>query len=354
LLEREGKPAEAIRVLEDVLTQQPRAEEAYQALTALLFRQADAAARDKLATWIPRWRKELPDSLAGVKSQVRWTAGARAEEADQAARDLCKRLEEKAADRIPAKPRADVTIRLAKAEDETTPAGPSPRTLLCLATAEGFTQAQAWDRAREWLDRALTEQPESEAARLQLGELYLQRLTSEEGKKAAAEQRRAWAEEAKRAYVVVYQRRKGHLVAGNNLAWLLAHELNDPEEAWRITKEVRTGRHSSRPLPGDRLPAELLDTIGQVFAALNKPELAGEVRDLFEAAKQRYPNDPRMFLHLGHAYVALRQPRKAEQCFAAAIALAGPAGKTGPLAPPQRARVVEEARAAQQKLAAGG
>ena len=46
---------------------------------------------------------------------------------------------------------------------------------------------------------------------------------------------------------------------------------------------------------------------------------------LFQAARRRYPNDPRFCLHLGRAAALAGQPQEAEQQFAAALALAGKA-----------------------------
>jgi uncharacterized protein HemY len=214
-----------------------------------------------------------------------------------------------------------------------------------LVLAAGFLEARAWSDAERLIRGVLTRRPESEQALLRLGDLYLARLRAE----PKSSERAAWIQQAHRAYQTVYDNHKGHEWAGNNLAWLLAHEENNPEAALRYLQEIRTGRHSNQLRSADRLPAELLDTIGSVYTALNKPEYNTEMRDLFETAKVRYPNDPRMYLYLGNAYAGLRDMAKAKSLYATAISLANQKTRSV-LSPEERQAVIDAAKAAQSKL----
>ncbi|HMP17166.1 MAG TPA: hypothetical protein PKD72_09105, partial [Gemmatales bacterium] len=118
-----------------------------------------------------------------------------------------------------------------------------------------------------------------------------------------------------------YRRNKGHLLAGNNLAWLMAQEMQDVHEAYRILQEIRQGKHRLKPMPGDQLPPDVLDTFGPVYLKLNKPELGNERVELFEAAYRRYANNPRIAYHLGLAFGSVRDSRRAVQALLAARTL---------------------------------
>ena len=150
-------------------------------------------------------------------------------------------------------------------------------------------------------------------------------------------------------YGKILAKQKGHYLAGNNQAWLLATHLGDPAGAFEVLRGMRKGRFSGKPLPGDRLRPEFLDTIGAVYHKLGKPELFGEMRELFEAARRRYPQDPRMCLYLGHACAGLGDADRAGDLFTTAIDLAGPKGQST-LSQPERQEVIDGARAALTRL----
>jgi uncharacterized protein HemY len=140
-------------------------------------------------------------------------------------------------------------------------------------------------------------------------------------------------------------------VAGNNLAFLFVTEFGDVENARSIVDKLRLSRYGGdKKLPGERLNAEFLDTIGLIYKALNQPKEYTEMRALFEGAVQRYPYDPRMYLFLGHSYAGLQESAQAERMFNEAIRRAG---QKNPLTPEQRQHVIDEATAAKQKLSAG-
>jgi tetratricopeptide (TPR) repeat protein len=345
---RSNKPAEAIKSYETILAKNPASTEAHAGFVAVLERQGET---DKALEAIGRWRKQAPESLPAVMAQIRvMTRNGNVTEAHLAAeRYLAERTQKNAT-------RQFGSVLLASADqvesqDRQKVAATQVRVQTALALAEAFIQSGAWAESEEWLQGAFKDQPDCEAARLLLGNLYIQQLLT--SKDTPGSERPALAAKARDAYFAVYNKHKGHLIAGNNLAWLLARECGDPEEALRIAREVRLGRYSQKPLSGDRLPLEFLDTFGQVYRAVDKPELAGEMRDLFETAKQRYPNDPRVYFYLGHAYSWLQNPRKADLMFGSAIALAGTQNRSTNLSSTQRQRIAEAAQTAQQKLKMG-
>ena len=133
-----------------------------------------------------------------------------------------------------------------------------------------------------------------------------------------SEDRKALATRAVGSYSAVYRRNPAHKAAGNNLAWLLCSELNDANEAYRIMQEVRIVKHSPKPMGGDMLAVEMLDTLAVIYQKLNKPEYGQERIELFEAANRRYAEDPRIAVFLAQSYLATGKGRQALQVFQSA------------------------------------
>jgi tetratricopeptide (TPR) repeat protein len=182
---------------------------------------------------------------------------------------------------------------------------------LC-AISQGLIRANQTAEAESWLQRALELSPECEAAHLMLGQLLSERLRTLE---LNSEERKALATKAVGSYSAVYRRNPAHKAAGNNLAWLLCSELNDPSEAYRIMQEVRIIKHSPKPMSGDMLAVEMLDTMALIYQKLNKPEYGNERIELFEAANRRYAEDPRIAVFLAQSYLAAGNGRRAMQVF---------------------------------------
>ncbi|MGH7224748.1 MAG: hypothetical protein ACRELF_16115, partial [Gemmataceae bacterium] len=120
-------------------------------------------------------------------------------------------------------------------------------------------------------------------------------------------------------------------------------------EALRIVQELRKGRFSHKPISGDRLRPGFLDTLGVVYTKMNKGALYGEMRDVFAAARQRYPHDPRMYMYLGHAYAGLLETDRAQQLYASAVEIARKKGQQY-LSPEKCQAVIAEVEAAQKKI----
>jgi lipopolysaccharide biosynthesis regulator YciM len=330
--ERADETAEAIKTYQE-LTKKDSAYRsgAYARLVVLLEKQADKqTARDALQ----EWRKGLPNDVSAARVEVYMLAADN--QLDSARKKAEQFLDEQvklAQDRVAAaKPAAGadpaVTEKLKQAIVD------NARLTVQFEMARAFAQAKAWDEAEAWVRRVLEKQLDSEAAGLVLGDIYLGR--------------KAW-QQARDQYAKVFEKHQTNFVAGNNVAWLLATRLNDVSGAYKIVEQIRKGRFSGQPIPGDRLNPEFLDTLGVVCRKLGTPEALAEMRDVFEAARKRYANDPRMCLYLGCAYAGLQQTDKAEDQFTAAVSLAGPKAKNG-LSPEQRQTVVQEVEQARKKM----
>lgn len=211
--------------------------------------------------------------------------------------------------------------------------------------AGAFLQAHSWDEAEAWIQRILARQPELAAAQLMLGEVYLGRLQAA----TTTQQRAVWVERSRQLYAALIAKQPGQLTATNNLAWLLVHECGKPAEALQLMQQVRKSRFTQKPLPGDRLSPPVLDTFGMIYRDLNRPELFVEMRDMFDSARQRYPQDPRMYLYLGYAHAGLGDRRQAEELMASAVALAEPQARTGLTADILR-KVKDEAQTAINRI----
>jgi predicted Zn-dependent protease len=206
------------------------------------------------------------------------------------------------------------------------------RAAALLATGSGFFRARAFDVAEARAVEILKGNPAHTAAMLVLGDIA---VANKQWDKALA------------VYREVLKQNQRHFIAGNNLAWILAEQKNDPAGALVVVEEIRKGAAGDKPIGPERLPADFLDTIGVVYLKLNKSERFAEMRTIFEAAARRYPADPRMYLYLGHAQAALGERSKALESLDAATRLAGT--KNG-LPEDQNKAVIDGAEAARKKL----
>jgi tetratricopeptide (TPR) repeat protein len=195
---------------------------------------------------------------------------------------------------------------------------------LALAAARGYLDAGAFGpteaEARRALKLAMTlreeERPGAIAdAELGLGELYLT-----QGQQTASEPARKEAlGKALTAFQAVYEKEPGHRVAGNHLARLLDKERGDADAAVAVLEQVRLGRHSRKPVSGDRLPLELLDTMGLVYCDAKRYK---EGVDLFHQAARRYGDEPQVLFSLGRCQAGAGQETVAIDSFNRAQSLA--------------------------------
>ena len=321
-----GQRGQAKTTLETCLKKFPKCSAAYAGLVDLLGPDGDLSAGLAL---IRTWQKECPDDVMAWQAEVYRLAAA------GQTREAAAIIEEQAQRR--------------RAHYQGTNSQESPATeqivrMQTVVLCRGLLQAKAYPEAAALLKGLLDAQPQDESALLLLGDLYLMQF--QDATKLA--DRAALARQAQAAFAKVYTQRKGHVIAGNNLAWLLICEGGDPEEALRLLKEVRANRYTGKPMPAEMLPADVIDTFGRVYQKLNKPDLAAEEIELFRAARQRYPADPRICLHLGRAMQRAGKKADANQLFAAALTLIQQPSAT--IEVDKRSTLAKEVLSAQQNL----
>lgn len=297
------RPREALAIYEDLLKKDAKRNEVYARSIALHSEHGD-----KTEAWdlVKRWRKEQPDDLAAAQTEVRLLAANK--DAEQARRV------------------AEAFI------DKQKPSAPA-RLNLQLQMIRGLAQGKAWKAAEDWLNQLLAKHPDQPAVLVLLGDLHVSQS--------------AW-DKARRIYEKALAK-DNNAVAANNLAWMLAKHFNNAAEALRLVRELRKGRFSHKPISGARLRPEFLDTLGVIYTKMNEEALYPEMRQLFEAARQRYPHDPRMYMYLGHAYAGMLETERAARMYALAVEVAR---NTGPrfLSAEKCQEVIAEVEAAQKKL----
>lgn len=320
--------------------------------------------------WVRKWRKEMPEEINGLVVLVRVLArDKQVEEASKEADDFLKEQLKKVRDQQEEwgrnNPIKEKDKDKAKEEAERRAKANAERLLvlelvLTRQVAVAFQEAKAYTEAEKWLtQRALPLIDKlPEAARkdnrltLQLdrGTLYLG-LGKQEKEKSP--QRAKFMDLAIAEYEAVWQAVPGHLIAGNNLAWLLVKEKGDAERALAIAEEVRKGKYSRKPVSGERLQLELLDTLGVIYRAAEHNQ---DALNMFKEAMQRYDREPRVVMHLAQSQAALRLNQEAYTTFNVAINLAAERAKTS--SDPERKatmeRLIADAKSEQKKIGLAG
>jgi tetratricopeptide (TPR) repeat protein len=343
-LEKLGRVAEAMQVCQQLTQRFPERSEGYLAMARALENARDY---QSALAWVRAWRDRSPEDIPGLQRNLRLLtlSGRTGDAVAEAEQTLVKELE--ALDERQAKnrrkPAAEARQAVALREFE-----------LTLATAQAFLAAQCLDRAEAWSRRALSLVPKlpdpSRTAQSLSAELVLADVHALRGEtETAPVRRREHFDKAIDAYRSIFERSPGHVHAGNNLAYLLSQERGESAAALAVIKQVNLGRHSRKPLPGDRLPLYLLDTMGIVYRHACQFE---EAVTLFQGAARRYTDEPQIWLHLGRSYAGMRQYRLAIDSLTRATRLAVEQadGARDPLRKSQLQAVAEEARQDQQRL----
>jgi predicted Zn-dependent protease len=302
------QPKEALAIYENLLRKGVKLSEAYARSISLLLKQG---AKDKAWDVVKRWRKEQPDDLAAVQTEVRLLAeNGKSEQARKLAESVVHSYTERGDEK-----------------------GDRSTLDLQLQMIAGLAQGKAWNEAERWLTQLLDKAPDNVAILIRLGDVYLAQSS--------------W-DKARAVYEKIWAKNRSAAVA-NNLAWLLAKHLDNAPEALRLVQEARQGPFSHKPIAVERLRPEFLDTLGVVYTKMGKASLYPEMRDLFEAARRRYPHDPRMYMYLGHAYAGLQETGQAERLYAMAVEVARKSGRQF-LTPEQCQEVIAEVETAQKAL----
>jgi tetratricopeptide (TPR) repeat protein len=284
-LARQDQDAQAEKAYRDLLDKRPDQAEAYQGLIALRENSGDF---EGALTWVAHWRQGQPADLRPLQAEVRLLARAgRDKQAVEAA--------EKAA---------------AESEAEAS-----------LAAARGFLEAKSLDLALTWAKRAEAaakgpkQAPGRVAARCLVGDV----LQAQGQAAREAAKRKTLMNEAIEQYRAVYQEAPGHAHAGRCLALLLAREQGEGEAAFAIAQRLRQGRYNQVLVTGDRLPLDLLDTLGVVYRVSQHHR---EAIALFRDAAQRYPREPMVLFRLGQAQAAVGLKGEATPNLTRAVQLA--------------------------------
>jgi hypothetical protein len=291
---------------------------------------------------IQDWRERNPGELNGVQALIRIRAeDSQVNEAAKEAEDIIKDLVKKAGDgqkewaqknpveeKDPAKAKEEEERRAKALADNLN----SLELVLVLKVADAFQEAKAYAEAEKWLtERALPLIGKQGEANREGNTIALQALragiTLQQARafKEGSRERQALVDKAIEDYAKVWKAREGDAVTGNNLAWLLVKEKNEPARALGIMEKVRAGRYSGKPVSGERLNLEILDTLGVVYRA-NK--MNQESLNLFKEAMARYSREPRVLMHLAQSQKAMGLNNEAYRNFRDAINRAGDVLKT--------------------------
>lgn len=361
-LDHLGRVEEARLVYQQLVDQFPDLPGGY-------FGQADSRERTKDYTgaleWVRRWRRRSPDELRGIRAELRLLVLAgKPDEANAVAEEFVakEQVRHKAeAEAQNAKlPPGDAAMRQRFDHDARDALVEADRLAACIIAAS-FVNAKAFAPAEAWTRRAVelaeklsptdgTGQPSAVRRRalvevyLLTGELYILRSKTRQGSDRAAD-----VEQGIAAYDKVWKLSPGNFVAGNNLAYLLLKERNQPEAAYLLVQELRRGQHSRKVLSGDRLDLAFLDTLAEVYLGSKH---SAEAVDVLKQALQRHKKEPRVYLLLGRANKDLKRNREAYENLSLAIAYAEERAELAK-APEHKATwkaLAEEARGEQKEL----
>jgi tetratricopeptide (TPR) repeat protein len=156
-----------------------------------------------------------------------------------------------------------------------------------------YVRVNRLDEARKMLDDRIQQNPSNSGAISARGNLYLM-----QGK----------TDDAIKDFEKAIQLDPNQDVAANNLAYLLADQGRDLENAMKYAQGVRS-RHAEDP--------SAADTLGWVYYKVGRLVLA---RDAVQFAVSKQPNNPLYQYHLGAIYKANNQRSEAEAALKKAVA----------------------------------
>jgi tetratricopeptide (TPR) repeat protein len=306
-----GKLNDALACYREVMEKNPRFAPVYAATSELLLQSGTAESLAACQQVVARWQAALPEDVQCVQCEARLAL-------KQNRKADCLALAERLTQQIDAQATQANPIQTVGVNSERQAMLNHKKADSYCLLAQTLVQAGETASAQQLLTKGLELSPQHAGCLLVQGDSYIQQLKT---LSPHSPERKALAQQAVTAFSSVYLKQKGHVLAGCNLAWLLAHECQDGMEAYRIMQEVRTGKHRTKPMTGDQLSLEALDTMGVIYQLLQKPEYAGERLALFEEAGKRYQNDPRVAYYLGQALLGSGDRRRAVQAFQTARTL---------------------------------
>lgn len=274
-------PAPAIDLYEQMLPKFPKDRVSYVRLVDLLDANGEY---DRGLKWAKIWRKEMPIDLQAITAEVRFlarkkdlvaarTAGAQfVEETDKRALKVSEVYKDKDAKLQEERRKMIVEDAHWTAEFE---------------IARGFYLGGAYDECQARLARM----PEKYQKRR-----FVQELVGEIHAKKGE-----W-DKAEAVFGEMFKTSRFDLQAANNYAYVLSEYRGQPEKAREVVQETLKGKDQAFSIrSADRFPPDFLATVGTIYVKLNQKALGKEMQDFFEAAKERYPNDPRVYYYRGMA-----------------------------------------------------
>lgn len=307
--DRGGRANDALALYRELMEKMPRHLDVYPATCQLLLTSTSAESLAACQQVINRWKAALPEDMRATQMEVQLLACQNKLAESRAVAD-------RALSSIESKVMGDSPIQTVST-DKQQQVAIRKADRLCLL-AQSLVQSKQAVEASVWVKRALELYPDHEGAQMLLGEMLVEQMRNQA---ARSETRRGLAQQAAAAFSKVYRRQQGQMISGTKLASLLASELNDPTEAYRIMQEVRAAKFYTRPMTGDMLPIEMLDTLGVVYSKLAQADLVQERIQTFEAARRRYADEPRVALYLAQAYLAAGDGKSAMVTYQAARSL---------------------------------
>lgn len=162
--------------------------------------------------------------------------------------------------------------------------GDPPDAAKCVIIGQAFKAAGQVAAAKEWGERAmeLADENLQPTVHLLLGELALSEGQSTSNRELLAKSRDHFA--------AVHKVQPTHFIAGNNLAWLLATEFDEPDKALEVVDQVR-----GQATVG-QMPLGFVDTLAVVYRKANQLEKAQKI---LEEAIEYQPNQAKLLFHLG-------------------------------------------------------
>jgi tetratricopeptide (TPR) repeat protein len=323
----QGKNDEARKIYETLKLKAPRVSVGYMGLVAL---HEQAKQYEEALKVLREWRQQSPQDAAAVKAEVRLLAlSGKPEEAEKVGEEAVIEWLKKLSDSYAENLKQD----LPKDDKDKENRAKNFSELLLIAetaalrtVAAGLQEAKLYDRARPWWERALkvaqkrsdetVRKNEVQSLQILLAENFLEAGQHAKDNKALRDERMA---EALKLYQELYKALPDNVIVANNLAWMLNKEKHDSKGALPIIEKVRKGRFSQKPISGDRLPLEMLDTLGVIYLDGKENEAA---LNLYREASVRYSTEPRVFVNLGRAYLALGQKKEAYENLAKGIQFA--------------------------------
>ncbi len=285
-----GDPAQALIHARAALALRPALPEAVLAEAEALRRMDRADEARRAVENLIAAQPKLPAGYAALAALH--AAAGRTDEALEAYRQGLERLPNHPALRLGQIALLARSNRVADAQEAARQAvGEKPKSAMLLAVATVFAAEGRLAEARPWCEKAIDagDAREKTAARFLLGNMAVHEAGERGDKNRLAE--------ARDHFAAVVAAEPAHLIAANNLAWLLATEFGQAAEAVAVLEKAK-GPASVR-----QIPAAVAHTLAVAYRKAGRGDEALRVLD---EALAVHPNDAALLIEIG-AILAERQ-----------------------------------------------